>query len=286
MLRADLAIQHLEHGLSLAKELGSAWWIGNLSASLANSYLLNMDLSRARSVLESIFPKDKISYALVERRMLLAKGNLLLAENKPTQALEISKLLHDAVGNKSQPKPIPAVLKLKGEAETVLKRWKPAKRDLEQAKQAAAQRQALPLLWQIHRSLARLYKSQRDREGMDREIKSARQILQQLETNITDEKLRADFIHSADKSLPVESKISKRRSAAKKFDGLTPREQEVARLISEGKSNRKVAEELVLSERTVENHVGNILTKLGYNSRAQVAVWAMEKGLGKHQEGS
>jgi non-specific serine/threonine protein kinase len=36
---------------------------------------------------------------------------------------------------------------------------------------------------------------------------------------------------------------------------------------------------LVLSERTVENHVGNILMKLGFDSRAQIAIWAVEKGL-------
>src|SRR5215216_4888210 len=41
----------------------------------------------------------------------------------------------------------------------------------------------------------------------------------------------------------------------------------------------KISEALVLSERTVENHVGNILTKLRFDSRAQIAVWAVEIGL-------
>jgi DNA-binding NarL/FixJ family response regulator len=53
----------------------------------------------------------------------------------------------------------------------------------------------------------------------------------------------------------------------------------VARLLSQGKSNREIAEKLVLSERTVENHVGNILAKLGFDSRSQIAVWVVEKGL-------
>jgi DNA-binding NarL/FixJ family response regulator len=35
----------------------------------------------------------------------------------------------------------------------------------------------------------------------------------------------------------------------------------------------------VLSERTIEGHVGNILNKLGFNARAQIAAWAVEKGL-------
>jgi non-specific serine/threonine protein kinase len=54
----------------------------------------------------------------------------------------------------------------------------------------------------------------------------------------------------------------------------------VAGFLSKGKSNREIAEALVLSERTIENHISNILIKLGFTSRAQIAVWAVEKGLG------
>lgn len=54
---------------------------------------------------------------------------------------------------------------------------------------------------------------------------------------------------------------------------LTPREQEVARLIAEGKSNREIAAALVIAEPTVERHVSNIMDKLGVHARAQIAVW-------------
>ncbi|MFC4909561.1 helix-turn-helix transcriptional regulator [Actinomadura gamaensis] len=52
---------------------------------------------------------------------------------------------------------------------------------------------------------------------------------------------------------------------------LTPREREVAHLIAEGLSNRQVAERLVISKRTADAHVEHIFTKLGFNSRTQVA---------------
>ncbi|MCP2335181.1 helix-turn-helix transcriptional regulator [Actinomadura rupiterrae] len=52
---------------------------------------------------------------------------------------------------------------------------------------------------------------------------------------------------------------------------LTPREREVAHLIAEGLSNRQIAERLVISKRTADAHVEHILTKLGFNSRTQVA---------------
>lgn len=65
---------------------------------------------------------------------------------------------------------------------------------------------------------------------------------------------------------------------AKEPDGpedtvLTTRERQVAELVAEGLSNRKIAQRLVLSPRTVDRHLENILGKLGYSSRAQIAAW-------------
>lgn len=52
---------------------------------------------------------------------------------------------------------------------------------------------------------------------------------------------------------------------------LSAREQEVAQLVAAGHTNREIAAELYLSPRTVERHIANILAKLGYRSRVQVA---------------
>jgi len=48
--------------------------------------------------------------------------------------------------------------------------------------------------------------------------------------------------------------------------------------ITQGKSNRAIADLLFISERTVESHISNIFSKLDFTSRAQIAVWAVEKG--------
>ena len=61
---------------------------------------------------------------------------------------------------------------------------------------------------------------------------------------------------------------------------LTAREREVAALIVQGRTNREIAEALVLSERTVDSHVRNVMGKLEVNSRAQVAAWAVQHGIG------
>jgi DNA-binding CsgD family transcriptional regulator len=63
---------------------------------------------------------------------------------------------------------------------------------------------------------------------------------------------------------------------------LTPREREVAALVARGLSNRAIARELVITEATAERHLGNAFAKLGLASRAQLAVWALEHGLGPH----
>ena len=58
--------------------------------------------------------------------------------------------------------------------------------------------------------------------------------------------------------------------------GLSPREVEVLGLIAAGRSNRSIAGELVLSERTVHRHVSNILAKLGVDSRTAAAAYAYD----------
>ncbi len=59
----------------------------------------------------------------------------------------------------------------------------------------------------------------------------------------------------------------------------TPRQREVVTLVAQGLTNREIASRLVISERTADTHVQNILNKLGVNSRVQVTAWAVEHGL-------
>jgi two-component system OmpR family sensor kinase len=60
---------------------------------------------------------------------------------------------------------------------------------------------------------------------------------------------------------------------------LTPRQREVAALIAQGLTNAEIAERLVLTIGTTANHVEQILTRLGFRNRSQIAVWASSHGL-------
>lgn len=62
-------------------------------------------------------------------------------------------------------------------------------------------------------------------------------------------------------------------------EGLTEREKEVLSLIAEGRNNREIAEQLVISEKTVKTHVSNILNKLHLDDRTQAAIYALRHGL-------
>src|SRR4051794_14463224 len=57
---------------------------------------------------------------------------------------------------------------------------------------------------------------------------------------------------------------------------LTRRELEIAGLVAQGLSNRNIATRLQISQRTAESHVGNVLTKFGFTSRAKIAAWYVE----------
>jgi predicted ATPase/DNA-binding CsgD family transcriptional regulator len=78
---------------------------------------------------------------------------------------------------------------------------------------------------------------------------------------------------------PVAGTVSRAR-----LGGLSAREWEVARLVADGRTNRQIAEALVVSERTAEHHVSHVLAKVGLNSRTQLALWTAtrDRSLGDH----
>ena len=112
---------------------------------------------------------------------------------------------------------------------------------------------------------------------------AARDIVEQLAPTVPGEPLRSDFLQHAH-GLLSPMPPSPQRAAKRANGGLTAREREIAVRIARGQSSREIALELVITERTVETHIGNILSKLGYHARTQIAAWVAEKGLVKQDE--
>jgi DNA-binding NarL/FixJ family response regulator len=168
---------------------------------------------------------------------------------------------------------------LQGEALIALSRLDEAVDILWRAQQGALERNARPILWTIHRALARAYQLLRRKELARRELAAARLLVEEFASTLDDASLREQFLQAAVASLAQQKARATRKVSTQATGGLTAREREVAALVAQGKTSREIAELLVISERTAEAHVGNILGKLGFNARAQIAVWAVENAL-------
>jgi DNA-binding NarL/FixJ family response regulator len=281
MLEPNLALRYLDAGLPLAEKLGSTWWLGSIRVCQALAYLLEGRHRQAEAALQSAMPCEQEPRSLTDRRLAWAWGELALAQGEPVLALQIAERLIASAPGEIRTQPIPRLWKLKGEALAALKRPHEAVEALEAAQRGALERQETPLLWQIESSLARVYRLLKRQQQARKALVAAREGIEALAQMIDDAELQERFRQRALAGLPEAKPISARRVATEKYGGLTAREREIATLIARGRSNREIADQLVVSERTVESHVANILFKLGFASRTQVAAWVVDVGLHK-----
>src|SRR5215470_15345032 len=86
-------------------------------------------------------------------------------------------------------------------------------------------------------------------------------------------------LHSHIAARMIQEVREAKRKVPPAFAELTPRELEVLQLLADGQTNAAIAEHLVLSEKTVQGYVSNILSKLHLEDRTQVAVFAWQQGL-------
>ena len=170
--------------------------------------------------------------------------------------------------------------RLRGEALAALGRASDAEAALRAARAGAEVQGARPALWRIQVALGRVLAAQRRRADASAAFASARAVVEAQATTLPpDDPLRPMFLHAAGARLPRPRPPSPRRAAKAAFGGLTERERDVAALIAQARTNREIADALIVGERTVETHVENILSKLGLSSRREVVAWAIDHGL-------
>jgi tetratricopeptide (TPR) repeat protein/DNA-binding CsgD family transcriptional regulator len=268
-----------EQALSLAHEVGSWNWIRIVSGFMARVLILQKDFKQAESILTAALEPDAPMQTIGQRLVWAARVELALARGDPDMALSITDRLIASAANLTDERVIPYLWKLRGEALVALHQVAEAEAVLRAAQEAALAQELRPLLWRICVVLGRHSQAEGKQEEARLAFDSARTIMEELAAPILDENLRETFLSSASLRLPRPRPHTPRRVSKEAFGGLTEREREVAILIAKGKSNREIAEWLVVGNRTVEVHVSNILSKLGFTSRAQIAVWAYEKGL-------
>ncbi len=287
MLALEQARAHLELAFTLAQEVGAIQLLKSLLPLLVSACVQQRDLSRAQAVLAATqLPEDTAEIetaGLYERLCWSAQAELELALRHPDRALEIVDRLIGFAQNIAEfgPHAIPWLSRLRAQSLANLGLLEAAADELTRAQATTRARGELPLLWQLQGDLGKVYRKLGRRQEAEQEFASARKIIQELSVHVPEGALRENFLHQALAIIPAEHALTQRQAEKGKFGGLTDRERQVAVLIAQGRSNREIAGELFISEKTAERHVANILSKLGFNARTQIAAWAVGKGLDK-----
>jgi DNA-binding CsgD family transcriptional regulator len=268
LLAFDLARRHLEQALALARELG-LFFTQIAAGLLASVCVAQRDFAGAEELLASALDSDTAMETRGQRLAWCARAELALTTGDPSLALEIVDRLIASAANVAAYGEgcVPRLWHLRGLA-LVSEHAAEAEVALLAADTGALARGLAPMRWRIQASLGRLYQSQGRRKQADSAFATARAIVEDLAAGVPDTDLRAAFLRSSAALIPRPLAPTPRRATKSAYDGLTEREREIAGLIA-----------LVLSERTVATHVSNILAKLEYTTRAQIAAWASEKGL-------
>jgi DNA-binding CsgD family transcriptional regulator len=281
----DMARDHLERALAAAQSLG-AFFVRNAAGYLALVLIAQRELERAAHLLDATLAPDAPMETQGQRVAWCARAELALGAGDPQAALAVVDRLiasalhveHFGAGC------IPRLWQVRGAALAVLGRLEEAEGALLAADLGAAQRGLLPARWRILAALGRLSQRQARRRRAEAAFEEARAIVEQLAAALPEPGLREGFLGVALALLPRPHAPTPRRAAKAAAGGLTERERTIAALVAQHRSNREIAETLVVGERTVETHVTNILAKLGFISRRQIIAWVEEKGLAPRGE--
>lgn len=280
LLALPQAREHLEEATELAKEIGSPFVMRVATSFLASTYIAQRQPGLARSALSEVLSPDTPMRTLAQQLVWGSYAELELAARNPAEALRIlDQLIASTPNTEDGHGVVPRLWHLRGQAMSALGRPGEAEVIFKAAQETAEKQDVKPILWRIHISLGKLLRTRGRREEAEAHFAAAREIIAELAGKVPDSELRDNFVSQALAMMPGAPAPSLLRAAKAQYGGLTTREREVAIGIAQGKSNSAIGGELVLSERTVEKHVENIMSKLGFASRAQVAAWAVERGL-------
>jgi DNA-binding CsgD family transcriptional regulator len=174
---------------------------------------------------------------------------------------------------------VPRLTLLRVDALAALERFDEAAAALDRAREQASGQGAHPILWRVDAARGHLHRAQRQRLEARRCFDHALTVARELASAVPDEALRARFEEGLAEAIPAGPAPSAARLAKEEYGGLTRRERDVVQLVAQGKANKVVAYELGIGERTVEGYVTSALAKLGFDSRTQLATWAVSRGL-------
>lgn len=282
MLDYTQARLQLEQALALVAGRGAAFILGHASACLARVHIAQSlghpqaqaELDAAERLLDGMQDAATPMQTVWQRALWAARAELLLARGEPEPGLAIVGRLTHTMGTGTAPR----LGYLHGMALHALGGSTEADLVLRGASRACEAHGMLALQWRVQLALGKVQHVLRRPQAAQEQYDAARGFIEQLAASLPGD-VAQQFTARALALIPRLPRPSSSQMARAAHGGLTAREREVAALIAEGRTNREIAAELVLSERTVEKHVENVMHKLDFTTRAQVAVWAAGQNL-------
>jgi DNA-binding CsgD family transcriptional regulator/predicted negative regulator of RcsB-dependent stress response len=283
LLDSQKASTHLEQALAIAREIGSRVWIRANAGLLALAELSMGQADTAATAFESAWNTDVSALTMAERYIWRAGIELAFFRNDPAGAIQLIDQMLYATPYARHDRPAPRLSLLRGRALNGLERFDEAISWLTPAQRVARGQGARPLLWRIHRELGIAESELGNRLRASEEFGQAHRLIDEIGATLADPNMKQRFLSEAHAQVPQGWAPTLLQSAKKSSGGLTRRQRQVAALIAAGSSNREIAEQLSISERTVETHVTAILSTLDLTSRAQIAAWCVENGLAERE---
>jgi DNA-binding CsgD family transcriptional regulator len=236
-------------------------------------------LDQAAALLPEHIPEPLVGF---DYTLLQAAAELTLARQDPIQALKLLDRLElpdrtNWLGGLVYHYGL--IVQLRGEILIRLNRLDEAEADLQSVLDLCQQHGVRIGLWRIQLALGKLYQARANPTRAEAAFAAARTLIEELAATINDDSLSESFRQRATAMIPPVQPLTPRQAARQEFGGLTRRERQVVVVVAQGLSNQEIAGELVVSVKTIEAHVTRILSKLGFSSRAQIAAWAVDKGL-------
>jgi predicted ATPase/DNA-binding CsgD family transcriptional regulator len=266
---ADAASAHFEEALRIRREIGDRRGVAITSGNLGALAHASGDYDAAQLWLDESLAAAR---AVGDKRVLAAalhhlaglafqRGDLAAAAAGYGESMQVSEQLEDRWG---------AARALDGGAVLLY-----AQRQPESSLELSRLSDALLDSLGVHRAPA-------DRAAYDQLRASLRDALGTTPPRVTAGRARPVDVHLAvarARAILGQQTTSSPGDdpAERESDALSPRERQVAGLIARGLTNREIAAELVIAERTADTHVSNVLGKLGLRTRAQIAAWATEQ---------
>jgi tetratricopeptide (TPR) repeat protein len=178
-------------------------WVHFVVGALAGAYLLLDDLNSAQASLETVISPQTPMDTMGKRYCWVRRAELAQAQGDPTLALDITERIIASAPGMSPGRVITYLWKLKGEVLTAIGHTDEAESLLRAALDNARVTGERFLLWRVHASLGRLYRTTGHQETAEKEFSTARALIEEMAATIPDEALKSSFLQGAYTALDV-----------------------------------------------------------------------------------